>query len=196
MSAIRLSPRDRRALKALAGALTLATMWLGHRSLGQSAVSPAVIESLEQQYFLERERAERRPAQEERAKRALRSARSLERRLLEGDSPSLAQAGLRSLATGLLADEGIESPRSAFAPVLESDGPYLSVPLELEFSCDAAQLGRFLDALVAAGPILATRRIELRRAGSETARIHARLTIEGYLRQAEDRSTTEPGAGR
>lgn len=196
MTEIRLSSRDRRALKALAVALALATAWLGHRTLGKSAVSPAAIEALEQRYLLERERAALRPAEEVRARRTLRSVRSLERRLLEGDSPSLAQAGLRSLATGLLEAEGIESPRSAFGPVLDSGEPYLGIPLELEFACDAGQLGRFLDALAAAGPILATRRIELSRPASGAERIQARLTIEGYVRQVAERPSAESEANR
>ena len=188
--AVRLTARDRRALKALAIALMIAGIWLGHGFLASNRISPTTIEALEQRYLLERERAARRPAIEQGKREVARSARLLERRLLTAESPALAQAEIRSLAASLLEAEGIAAPRSAFGRVSEDHGLYVGVPLDLEFTCATEQLVRFMVALANAGPILATRTIDIRDDGGTQDGIRVRLTVEGYLRN--DRAAQSP----
>ncbi len=194
MTSVRLTERDRRALKALAIALAVAGIWLGHGFLEANSVPPATVETLEQRYLLERERAARRPEIERDARQVARSLRLLERRLLTAESPALAQAEIRSLATSLLEAEGVAAPRTAFGRMSAGNDPYVGVPLALEFSCSTEQLVRFLVALANAGPILATKTIDVRDGGGAQAGIRVRLAVEGYLRNGRAaRSPIEAG---
>lgn len=193
-----LSPRNKRALKALASALAVAAIWLGRDALSAGSVPRASIEALEQRYLLAREQAERQPGFERDARALSRSLQVLENRLLASASPSLAQAEIRSLSTKLLGDEGISSPISDFGSLETSAGPYVGIPLDLEFVCGTDQFVNFLAALANAGPILATRNARISVESAESKVIRVRLTVEGYLakERAEGPSAVIPGGGR
>ena len=106
----------------------------------------------------------------------------LEDRLLQAETPALAQAEIRSLSTRLLGEAGIRSQGSEFGVVTEDAHPYVSIPLDLEFACETDQLVRFMVGMANAGPILATRTVQIRREDPEARTVRVRMTVEGYLR--------------
>lgn len=176
-----LPARDKRALKALAIALGAGAIWLGHNATWAGDPRGKSIEALEQRYLLARERANSQPGRERNARALDRSLRILEDRLLAADSPSLAQAEIRSISTNLLSDAGIGAPVSVFGSLGADGDPYIGIPLDLEFVCQADQLARFMAALAGTRPILATRDVRISAESAETGTIRVRLTVEGYL---------------
>ena len=186
-----LAQRDRRALKALGIALAIAGLWLGQgtlRGLGSPGTS---LESLEQRYLLAKQAAALRPAEADYAAELRRAIGTVESRMLRSATPALAQAEIRSLATGLLAAEGIDSPRSEFGAAPRDDGHYERVVLDLEFTCRIEQLVDFMAAMANARPILATRTVEITSLGSAAGQVQVRLGLEGYLRARPRPSTAE-----
>ena len=196
MKALNLSDRDRRALKILAlSALVAAGLTLGPRVLAPGPAPGTSIEALEQRYLLARETADRQPRLERDARTAARALQVLERRLLRSETPSLAQAEIRSVTTGLLRSEGIRTPRSTFGAPTMDDEFYTGVPIDLEFSCQPEQLVRFMASLANAAPILATRRLSLSVDRAEARRIRVLMTVEGYLKPVRPGSPSSPVAG-
>ena len=186
-----LAQRDRRALKALGIALAIAGLWLGQgtlRGLGSPGTS---LESLEQRYLLAKQAAALRPAEADYAAELRRAIGTVESRMLRSATPALAQAEIRSLATGLLTAEGIDSPRSEFGAAQRDDGHYEGVVLDLEFTCRIEQLVDFMAAMANARPILATRTVEITSLGSAAGQVQVRLGLEGYLRARPRPSTAE-----
>ena len=181
MKASGLSHRDKRALKVLAIALAIAATWLGGSALSARAVPEARIETLEQRYLLARERAARQPALERDARAVRRALGILEARLLSSETPALGQAELRSAVGEFLGSAGIEGATSVFGPLASREGRYVRIPLDLEFACQPAQFVRLMVALANAGPILATRAVEISLAGVAAGFIRVRMTVEGYL---------------
>jgi len=186
-----LAQRDRRALKALGIALAIAGLWLGQgtlRGLGSPGTS---LESLEQRYLLAKQAAALRPAEADYAAELRRAIGTVESRMLRSATPALAQAEIRSLATGLLTAEGIDSPRSEFGAAPRDGGHYERVVLDLEFTCRIQQLVDFMAAMANARPILATRTVEITSLGSAAGQVQVRLGLEGYLRARPRPSTAE-----
>ena len=179
---LHLSARDKRALKALAIAIGVAAIWLGHDATKKGSPPAASIEALEQRYMLAREKAARQPGRERDARTLVRALQILESRLLAAESPSLAQAEIRSISTKLLSDAGIGSPVSAFGSAGSGTDSYIGIPLDLEFVCRTDQLVSFLAGLAGAGPILATRDVRVSVESAEAKTIRVQLTVEGYLR--------------
>ena len=177
-----LSARDARALRVLAVGVAIATAWFGRDAVHAVLPPPASVEALEQKYLLARKSAGLRPALERDVRSASRSLRLLEERLLQAETPSLAQAEIRSLSTRLLGEAGIRSAGSEFGVVAEDSHPYVSIPLDLEFACETDQLVRFMAGTANARPILATRMVQIRREDPEARTVRVRMTIEGYLR--------------
>ncbi len=192
-----LSDRDKRALKALGIALTAAAIWLGHDAISASSTPGASIEALEQRYLLALAKAERQPGLERDARSLARSLQILEHRLLSAESPSLAQAEIRSLSTTLLGDAGISSPVSEFGSVGIDGDSYVGIPLDLEFACQTDQFVSFMAGLANARPILATRSVRISVDSAATKTIRVRLTVEGYLPADRDElpSTEIAGGG-
>ena len=182
MTGFHLAARDKRALKALAIALGVAAIWLGQDAISTSSSPTASIEALEQRYMLVREKAARQPGRERDARSLVRALRFLESRLLEAESPSLAQAEIRSISTRLLSDAGVGSPVSTFGSAGSGTDSYIAIPLDLEFVCRTDQLISFMAGLAGAGPILATRDVRISVESAEAKTIRVRLTVEGYLR--------------
>ncbi len=186
-----LAQRDRRALKALGIALAIAGLWLGQgtlRGLGSPGTS---LESLEQRYLLAKQASALRPAEADYAAELRRAIGTVESRMLRSATPALAQAEIRSLATGLLTAEGIDSPRSEFGAAPRDGGHYERVVLDLEFTCRIQQLVDFMAAMANARPILATRTVEITSLGSAAGQVQVRLGLEGYLRARPRPSTAE-----
>ena len=182
MMGLHLSARDKRALKALAIAIGVAAIWLGHDATTTSSPPTASIEALEQRYMLAREKAARLPGRERDARTLVRALQVLESRLLAAESPSLAQAEIRSISTKLLSEAGIGSPASAFGSAGSSTDSYIGIPLDLEFVCRTDQFVSFMAGLAGAGPILATRDVRISVESAEAKTIRVQLTVEGYLR--------------
>jgi hypothetical protein len=186
-----LAPRDRRALKALGIALAIAGLWLGQGTLRGLGGSGTSLESLEQRYLLAKQVSALRPAEEDYATELRRVIGTVESRMLRSATPALAQAEIRSLVTGLLRAEGVDSPRSEFGGAPRDDGHYEAVALDLEFTCRIEQLVDFMAAMANARPILATRTIEITSPGSAAGQVQVRLSLEGYLRARTRPSTAE-----
>lgn len=195
MIGLDLSPRDKRALKALAIALGVAAIWLGHNAMSTGSSPTASIEALEQRYMLARGKAAREPGRERDARILVRSLQILESRLLAAESPSLAQAEIRSISTTLLSEAGIGSPVSAFGSAGSGTDSYIGIPLDLEFVCRTDQLVSFMAGLAGAGPILATRDVRISVESIEAKTIRVRLTVEGYLR-SDGTEPPVPGIAR
>ena len=196
MKRVNLSDRDRRALKILGlCAVVAAGMMLGPRVLAPSPGLETSIEALEQRYLLARETAERQPRLERDARAAARALQVLERRLLRSETPSLAQAEIRSVTTGLLRAEGIRAPRSTFGAAAMGEELYTRIPIDLEFSCQPEQLVRFMASLANAAPILSTRRLKVTVDRAEARRIRVLLTVEGYLKPVRLGARSSPISG-
>ena len=190
-----LAQRDRRALKALGIALAIAGLWLGQGTLRGLADSGTPLEWLEQRYLLAKQASALRPAEADYAAELRRAIGALERRMLRSATPALAQAEIRSLVTGLLRAEGIDAPRSEFGVAPRDDGGYEGIALDLEFGCRIEQFVDFMAAMANAGPILATRTVEITSTGSASGQVQVRLGLEGYLR-ARPRSSTAEAVSR
>lgn len=182
MRAMQLTARDLRALKVLVAALVVAGAWLGYGAVDSLRIPSTTIEGLEQRYLLQRDRAQRQPAAAREAVSVRKALDDLEGRLLQSTTAALAQAELRSIATRLLREEGIDLSGSAFGTIVDGSDIYTAIPLALEFACDAGQLVNLLTSMANLGPILATRQIGLQASGPDHRGLHVRLTLEGYLR--------------
>ena len=196
MKALNLSNRDKRALRILGiCALVAAGLGLGPHVLAPSHSPGISIETLEQRYLLARETAERQPRLERDARAAARALQVLERRLLRSETPSLAQAEIRTMTTQLLRSEGVSDHRSTFGSPATDEGPYLGIPIDLEFACRTEQLVRIMASLANAGPILATRSLRISVDRAEGRRLGVRLSVEGYLKPIQSALPATPDAG-
>ena len=176
------SERDRRALKALGGALAIAALWLGQGTIRGLGTSAETLESLEQRYLLARQTAARRPADADYATKLHQSISVVEGRRLRSETPALAQAELRSLVTRLLGTAGIDLLRSEFGVAAHDYDHYQAIALDLEFTCSIDQLVDFMAVMANARPILATRTVEINSQESVAGLVRVRLSVEGYLR--------------
>ena len=85
--------------------------------------------------------------------------------------------------------------RSVFGRLASYESRYVGVPLDLEFECDARQFVGVMAALANAGPVLATRTVEIDMAGDGRDTVGVRLTVEGYLLSAPGDSESNGARG-
>ena len=179
-----MSPRDKRALLILVGALALfAVLQLDvfAPSAGSSSPSGDAVSALEQRLELARERAARKPLTQAELDAARRSLDAMEQRLLASENPALAQAEMRSLVGDLLTAEGVALGASQFGQVTAEQDAYAMVPLSVDFTCSIEQLVNLTAAIANAPKLLTTRLIRVRPEKPEVKSIAVRMTVAGYL---------------
>ena len=183
-----LEPREKKALIALAAAVSVAAVVLAYEFWPTSSAvvadaSPQSVQQMEQRLARVREIAAAAPAKQEILKKVAADLETREKGLIRAETAQQAQAQVITILRGVGASEAppIEIRATELGAIPPFGDNYGAVNVSIQIECRIEQLLNFLAALAARPELIATRDLRVVAGDPKQKILNVRLTVAGIV---------------